>query len=295
MRSSLKIKNKDPLHDIEGFKLLASYLHKSTGIFLPQNDKNIALMAGRQRKILHNFNLEFYSELMHEILSGNKEIEKAFIEAMTTNTTFFFREPQHFDFLAEIVPEILEKKTKKNDFEIRVWCAAASTGAEPYSLAMLLSEAVTDKRFKIKILATDIDTTVLNTALEGVYPDKELENIPEHFISKFFSKGHGNSEGFYRVKKEFRQLVSFAEFNLLTAPYPFKSKFDFIFCRNVFIYFETLEVTKTIEKMEKVLEPDGYLFVGHSEALVGTTKNLLRKAPAVYQKASASSKKTSML
>ena len=280
------------LHDFEGFNLLANYLHKNIGIYLPENEKNLALMAGRLKKILSQYHLESYQNIYSEILSGNKNLEKDFTEAMTTNTTFFFRESQHFDYLLTVLPSMLQKKELKNDFEIRIWCAACSKGAEAYSLAMELSHALENSKFKVRILATDVNSQVLDIALEGVYSAKEIENVPEHYIAKYFIKGKGSSKGFFRIKKEIRQKIMFGQFNIKTGLYLFKSRFDFIFCRNVFIYFQPSEVIHTIEKMEKTMEEGGFLFLGHSETVSKALRNLSRKAPAVYQKSSSSFSKS---
>lgn len=277
--------------DVVGFKKLAEYLRRETGIHLPVSDKNQTLLASRVSKIMESAGVSNYSELHAALLAGRRDVKDIFINAATTNTTHFFREKQHFDYLQKHALDLLNHPAKKKDREIRVWCAACSTGEEAYSLAMQISSILPPLAgWKLRILATDIDTDVLKTAIRGVYTSDAADTISDAFKTKYFEQGTGSSVGYVRVRKNLRDLITFAQFNLMSPAYTFQNKFDIIFCRNVMIYFDRAEIQSTILKMEGCLRTGGLLFVGHSETIMGLTPGLKARAPAVYERLSVARK-----
>lgn len=267
------------------FLKLAQFLKEKTGIHLPLSDKNITLLSSRVVRLLKKFQLKDYKELTKKILDGNYELIEDFVICMTTNMTSFFRESQHFDLLPAFLNQILEKKRRHCEYEIRIWCAAASTGEEPYTIAMILDNVIPkDETWQVLFLATDIDKSVLNKASVGIYTQKEIENLPKEYLVRYFSKGKGTNANNFRVVKELRSQINFAIFNLIEDIYPFQHKFDIIFCRNVLIYFDKDQVDNTVKKFAHNLNDDGYLFLGHSESLLSVPHDLASVASSVYQK-----------
>lgn len=277
-----KVTHAELTADTIGFKLLSEYLENNVGVKLPLCDKNTTLMSSRLHKIINKYECKSYKELYKLIVSGDKNIISEFVSAMTTHTTHFFRESAHFELLNKELPNILKKRNLK---DLRCWIAAASTGEEAWSLAMTLSELQESSllSFNFKILATDIDKKTLSRAAAAIYDLDDLKEIPLHLVKKYFYQGKQGDKVCCRVKKKLRQHVTFAEFNLLEQEYIFKEKFNIIFCRNVLIYFEKENVIETLKKLEDVLALDGFLCLGHSEAVIGFTSNKMKKiAPATY-------------
>lgn len=260
------------------FLKLSAFLKRLTGINLPMNEKNVALMSSRLQK-LRASGFPSYKDLIQKLESHDKKIISRFVCAMTTNTTHFFREKQHFDYLQTFVQE---KASERSNPELKIWCAASSTGEEPYALAMALHDMQSRHNFRFKLLATDIDSVALASAQAGVYDDKQVEGIPSHFLQRYFKKSDTETGHLYSVNEELREYVQFGRFNLLKN-YPFKNKFDFIFCRNVLIYFDKETVNYVVRQMTQVMQPHGYLFLGHSEAIAGMMSGLKRAGPAVYR------------
>lgn len=271
--------------DVVGFGRIAELLRRDAGINLSLSAKNKTLLASRMFKIMPQLGLQSYQDLYLALNSGQQQIREAFISAITTNTTHFFREPAHFSALGSLVCELRNRQDIKRSREIRIWCAACSTGEEAYSIAMIARKhlPVTDN-WKIRILASDIDREVLSVAARGVYPATALDSVPQDCRQQFFDRGTGNSAEFVRVKREIRDLVTFAQFNLMTTSYPFQGKFDIIFCRNVMIYFDRPEIHMTLEKLTSVLAVGGFLFLGHSETIMGGSPSLKSRAAAVYER-----------
>jgi chemotaxis protein methyltransferase CheR len=228
-----------------------------------------------------------YRDYYEYITSSNNSGEIIhFLDCISTNLTYFFREPKHFEFLDQIaMPELLASRKNERNLRIRVWSAACSTGEEPYSLAMcLLSHLEGLNRADFRILATDISTRVLGVALKGSYPRERIEKVPPALRQKYFQKGMGgNGETYYQVSPLLKQIVTFRRLNLQTS-YPFSGPFDYIFCRNVMIYFDKQTQQELVRKMAGYLAPDGYLFVGHSESLTGLNHPLTYVRPSVYKK-----------
>lgn len=277
--------------DAVGFSKLADYLRREAGINLMASDKNRTLLASRMCKIIPQLGFSGYHDLHAGLLSGSAEIRNVFISAITTNTTHFFREMPHFNILAKTIREMSENPILRKNKELRIWCAACSSGEEPYSIAMVVkSNLPAYENWTIRILASDIDNDILKRAARGVYPSTALESVPPEFKKQYFESGKGQSADYVRVRKEIRNLITFAPFNLMSPTYSFQNKFDIIFCRNVMIYFDKPEIQSTIRKLESTLRVGGYLFVGHSETIMGSTPTLKSRAAAVYEKLPAKQK-----
>jgi chemotaxis protein methyltransferase CheR len=201
------------------------------------------------------------------------------IDALTTNHTSFFREPEHFDFLRRTF--LPEWKTRGN---IDIWSAACSSGEEPYSIAIcMLEELGPAAPGKVRILATDISTRVLAKGKQGIYPAERFEGLPAMQLRGYWLRGEGQWAGCYRAKKELRALVEFRRLNLL-EPVSQIGRFALIFCRNVMIYFDKPTQQRVVERLTGCLEPGGYLLTGHAESLTGIDHGLKYVQPAVYRK-----------
>lgn len=273
--------NRNPAPSESEFTKLSATLKRLTGIHLPLNEKNLALMSSRLLK-LRNEGIFSYRDLLSALESRDNRILHLFVSAMTTNTTHFFREAEHFQILARLVRDKVQSLPRGSQRDIRVWCAASSTGEEPYALAMTLRDLQNQCEFSPKILATDVDFKVLARAKTGIYSDKQVENVPPDFLEKYFTYFQEDGDHWYRVQESLKAMIQFGRFNLLKN-YPFRYKFDVIFCRNVLIYFEKESVRYVIGQMTQVLQPGGHLFLGHSEAVAGMFPGLKRAGPAVYR------------
>jgi len=207
------------------------------------------------------------------------------LDAISTNLTSFFREEEHFDFLKqEVFPTYLTGNNRIMPRRFRFWSAGCSTGEEPYSLAISLLEYFGKSHcFNVKILATDISTKALSKAKEGVYPAASLEKISESMARKYFLKGYGSHEGYFRIKPSLTAMIEFKRFNLM-EPFLFKEAFNLILCRNVMIYFDKKTQQVLVNKLYDTLHEGGYLLIGHSESLTGTDHSFMYIRPSVYQK-----------
>ena len=206
------------------------------------------------------------------------------IDAISTNHTFFFREAAHFDFLREVAVPALALKSGHGRFY--VWSAASSSGEEPYSIAMTLSECLGQKPWHVE--ATDISGRILKRASAAIYREEILDRIPAATLRTHFQRGTGPQDGNYRVKPALRERVSFHQLNLLEGEPPFRDPFHVIFCRNVMIYFDRPTQEELVARLARRLLPGGYLFVGHSESLTAIRHGLRLVKPAIYQKPFAS-------
>jgi chemotaxis protein methyltransferase CheR len=239
------------------------------------------LVAARVMKRLRALKLPNF-DIYCQYLRSSKGRQEAplLVEAISTNHTQFFRESRHFDFLKNVV---VPKWRAHGPGPIRVWSAAGSSGEEPYTIAIVLSEALGLKS-DWRILATDISMRMLDLGRGGIYSADRLTQVPPELQRRYFQRGVGSSEGQYRVKEELRRRVDFLQLNLLQPTYPFATEFDLIFCRNVMIYFDRETQQTLIEKITPRLIGGGYLMVGHSESLNGIHHRLSVVEPAIYQK-----------
>ncbi len=257
------------LSDIE-FAKFQKLVYEKIGISM--SDKKKSLLMSRLSKRLTFYNLKSYTEYYNLVLRDKEEFQ-AMINLVTTNETSFFREKPHFEFL--------KNRIQKNVNEpFRIWSAACSRGAEPYSIAMVLRENL---HSKWEILASDIDSDVLNYAKEGVYPIDFAKHIPHNFLKKYCLKGENKFEGFFKVKDTMKENITFMQINL-NNDFPKVGLFDIIFLRNVLIYFDNSKKKEIVENMAKLLKSDGLLITGHSETLFSITDKYKMVKSTVYQK-----------
>lgn len=261
------------------FQKVAQTVYRVCGIDLKQGKE--ALVRARLMKRLRLLEMSSFKEYLQYIESneGSRELG-AMIDVMTTNKTSFFREDDHFNYFSDTILPELNKTRKKR---MRFWSAACSSGEEPFSLAIVLEEKLPDLKSRdVRILATDISTNILEKACRAVYDDAALTDLQSASLRKYFVKV-GNNPAVYQVKENVRQLVKFAMLNLMD-PWPMKGRFDVIFCRNVMIYFDKPTQQKLINRFWDVMEPGGYLFVGHSEGLSAISHKFKYLRPATYRK-----------
>ncbi len=269
------------LTDPEFFRF-CRLVHGHAGIHLTAQKKE--LVRARLTKILRNRGLKSFQEYYEIVLADRSGAELAgLLDAISTNLTSFWREPAHFQFLAQEIlpswPRNLRQPRRAN-----LWSAGCSTGEEPYTLAMVMLDAFAGEDFsRVKIYASDINTQVLAQAEAGVYPFSRAEPLPVAWQRRFFQKGVRHRQGLVRVKPEVRSLVHFFRLNLMT-PFPFGEEMDVIFCRNVMIYFEKETQVTLVEKFYHCLKPGGYLFIGHSESLCNHQHRFTYVKPTIYRK-----------
>lgn len=251
------------------FETLKNIVYRESGIVIT-NEKQ-QLLENRLRKRLKALSLSTekqYLEILESDLSGEELTQ--FLDAVSTNLTFFFREPSHFTHLANLLKAWDGKKS-----EIKIWCAAASTGEEPYAIAMIADSTLNQSNYRV--LATDICTKVLEKAIAGVYKEEQIIKVPPELRSEYFNK---NGE----VSEKLRRKVSFKRFNLVKHPYPLNGGIDIIFCRNVMIYFDTPTRQRIITEFERLLSRDGVLYLGQSENMLGIQHSLNSFGSSVYGK-----------
>ncbi|HEX6735048.1 MAG TPA: CheR family methyltransferase [Azonexus sp.] len=193
--------------------------------------------------------------------NGGDEWER-FVNSLTTNLTSFFREPHHFPIFAEHLQKLGAKRP------IRIWCSAASTGEEPYSIAMTVAETFGSNLSHVSIIASDLDTNVLETGRKGVYPLERVEKLSPERLRRFFLRGTGSQAGYVAVRPELKALITFQRINLLDSSYTLKGPLDVIFCRNVMIYFDKPTQYKILSRFAPMMQPDGLMFAGHSESFM---------------------------
>lgn len=264
----------------ETYSLFAEHIYDLAGVSLPYSSKNDALVRNRLARMLKQYSVTTFEDYWKILKEGDFLVKEEFISAMTTNMTSFFREPAHFSWLKQHIVQHFSKL-----YSMRIWCAAASTGQEPYTIAITVCEALPEKtRAYVRILASDIDNEVLKKASLGYYRESEISGLTRDLIFKYFDKVPQSGETIYRVKDFLRDMIQFSNFNLMQENYEFKRPFDVIFCRNVLIYFDEKTVQKTLDKLALSLAPNGHLLLGHSES--GNVKNehLKPLSKAIFQR-----------
>lgn len=255
------------------FAWIKHFLHARTGIVLRQGKESMVM--GRLAQRLRHHGLTTYGEYFQRIQDPNHQDEQNLVvDLLTTNETYFFREPQHFRFLRDAV-----RAYGNGPRPFRVWSAASSSGEEAYSAAMVLADCLPSGTWEV--IGTDISSRVLERARRGLYPITAAEKIPQPLLQKYCLKGSAEYEGYLLVEPRLRKKVSFVKANL-TTPLPDIGKFDIIFLRNIMIYFGNDTKQLLIERMERMLCPHGHLLIGHSETLHGITANLTMRLPSVY-------------
>src|SRR5271169_831905 len=263
------------------FLLFQAMIYRDSGIW--RSEAKAALLTGRLSKHVRALGLRNFGE-NYQRVDTDEEERRTMLDAITTNETHFFREPQHFDLLSQYVfPRWhQEAAAGQRTTRLRVWSAGCSSGEEPYSLAMLLLKHFRVERWDLEVLATDISTRVLEKAREAVYPLEKMKDIPLEYLRAYMLKGRGDDKGLMKASPELHSVVRFARVNLHADSYPLQGFFDLIFCRNVLIYFDQNSKAKVINAIVRHLSPSGLLFVGHSENLGGISSNLRTVAPTVY-------------
>lgn len=249
-------------YTVADFEILRTLSNQYSGILVPDDKFDMFYSRLSKRVRLLGFNsFKQYCQYLND--HPDQEFTE-FINAVTTNLTSFFREKHHFEYLSHtVLPELLRKNSVAK--QIKVWSAGCSTGEEPYSLAMTLKECL-PADWDVKILATDLDTNVLATASEGIYSRDRIGGIDEQRLQRWFQKGTGSLSNKVRVKSELRGLIQFKRLNLM-QDWPMKGYFDFIFCRNVLIYFDKETKESLANRYYGLLKDGACLFIGHSESL----------------------------
>ena len=259
------------------FHRLVDYMKSNYGINL---EKKRILIEGRLNSIVTNMGFSTYGQYLDYAFnepSGKETM--ALVNKLTTNHTFFMREPEHFDFLKSTVLPYIEESVKDKD--ARIWCAASSTGQEPYTIAMTIDEYFGPRKsgWDLTILATDLDTDVLRTAKKGIYTEDMLKDVPDNWRKNYFRKIDKET---YQVIDEIRSQIVYKKFNLMDK-IVYKKPFDLISCRNVMIYFDADTKNALIERFYDCTKNGGYLFIGHAENVSKTTRYKYVK-PAIYRK-----------
>jgi chemotaxis protein methyltransferase CheR len=263
----------------QDFERVRKLIYDHAGISLNASKQD--MVYSRLARRLRATGINNFSDYL-ALLEGNNQAEwEAFTNSLTTNLTSFFRESHHFPLLAEHVVQ------HKGRHPISLWCSAASTGEEPYSMAMAMVDAFGSFTPPVTILATDLDTNVLANAEAGVYPLERIEKLSADVVERFFLKGAGVQEGFVRVRPELRAMITFRQVNLLSPDWPVRGPLDAIFCRNVMIYFDKETQLKILQRFAPLLQSDGLLFAGHSESFHNAAHLFRLRGKTVYDLAKA--------
>jgi len=267
------------------YELVRQLVYGAGRINLGENRQH--LVQARLAKLIRVGKLSGFAEYFERLQNDKSGQELGqLIDAISTNTTYFFREADHFDFLVENIVQRIEKdRWAENRHVIRIWSAASSTGEEPYSLAMKVHDLLeAHPTVSVKILATDVSQKVLNIAKLGRYEQTKLRNVPVELRGRYFRAVRDEQGQSYEVAPSVRNLITFGHFNLMNSAYPFKHGFDYIFCRNVMIYFDRATQESVIRKMSAHLRPGGHFIVGHSESLNAIRHDLHYVKPTIYRK-----------
>nr|WP_248287366.1 MULTISPECIES: CheR family methyltransferase [Massilia] len=257
------------------FERVRALIYQRAGISLA--DSKQEMVYSRLARRLRATGIVSFGHYLDDLEAGRLGEEwESFTNALTTNLTSFFRESHHFPLLAEHVKKV-------RDHPIQIWCSAASTGEEPYSIAMTVCEAFNTLTPPVQIIATDIDTNVLATGANGVYAIDRIDKLEPERARRFFLRGKGDQDGMVRVRPELRQLITFKQLNLLGDSWPLKGPFDVIFCRNVMIYFDKATQRKILSRFVPLMKPDALLFAGHSENFLYVSESLKLRGKTVYE------------
>jgi chemotaxis protein methyltransferase CheR len=261
------------------FNAFRNLVYDKAGIAL--GEKKEALVAARLSKRMHSLNIptyEAYYEYVNNDTDGLEIIK--LLDSISTNVTHFFREHQHFEFIAHHI----DKWYLAGQRKFRIWSAGCSSGEEPYTIAMTINETLRGKTSDTRVLATDLSTRILTEATEGIYNERDLEKIPEKYVLNYFEQFTIDNKIHFQIKSNCRSLITFQRLNLTNMPFPMKGPFDFIFCRNVMIYFDNAMRKRLLEEYHRLLKPGGFLLVGHAESLTGMLSGLKSVKPSIYEK-----------
>lgn len=268
------------------FALFRDLVRAHTGISLSPQKRY--LLQARLGKRLRALGLATYADYHRRLVEeGDTRGELTrFINAITTNKTDFFREAHHFEYLRDVVvPRFKARRAAGGDGRLRIWSAGCSSGEEPYTIAMTVREALgAGAGWDVKILASDIDTDILTRAAGGVYPLVQADPIPKRLLARYFLHGAAGQAGLVRVGPELQAMIRFRRINFLDEPWPIRTSFDVIFCRNVLIYFDRPTQQRILERLVGFLKADGLLFLGHSESVHGLVMGLAHLGHTIYQR-----------
>jgi chemotaxis protein methyltransferase CheR len=260
------------------FKRFANLIYKEAGIQLGSHKQ--ALVSARLGKRMRFLNIKDFDDYYDYIQNDQSRVELSnLLDAISTNVTYFYREADHFELLSTLVQQWSQERQSR----FRIWSAASSTGEEPYTIALTISESLSNVN-DVKILATDISNPVLDIARKGEYAAKKLEKISRKMTEKYFTPVKTKGEKIYQVKEKIKNMIQFSWLNLSVNPYPMSGPLDIIFCRNVMIYFDNKVKERLLEDMYRLLKPGGYLMVGHAESLSGLLSGFRSVKPSVYIK-----------
>ena len=255
------------------FRRICQLIYQRAGIVLADHKRD--MVYNRLVRRLRTLGLDDFGRYLGMLEANPNSAEwQAFINSLTTNLTAFFREAHHFPVLAE--------HARKHSGEYRVWSAAASTGEEPYSLAITLADTLGTAPGRWKVFASDIDTEVLEKARSGIYRLEELKTLSPQQLQRYFMRGTGPHDGLVRVRQDLANQVEFASLNLLQKQYDIGGPFDAIFCRNVMIYFDKDTQQEILRRFVPLLKPDGLLFAGHSENFSNLSRDFWLRGQTVY-------------
>jgi len=261
------------------FKAFRDLVYDRSGIALRNGKESlVSARVGKRLRALGLSEPREYLKRLREDESGEEIVQ--LLDVISTNVTNFFREADHFDFLAERLREWHDTGQRK----FRIWSAASSTGEEPYTIAMTMLDTLPEKEPDAKIMATDISTRVLRQCMQGVYREDKVEPIPRAMRARYFEKHKDSDQVTYSARDILRQHVTFRRLNLSKPPFPMKGPLDVVFCRNVMIYFDNTVRAGLLQEIHRLLKPGGFLMVGHSESLTGMMCRMKSVRPSIYVK-----------
>ena len=267
---------------VQNFQRLAKFIQDYSGIKMPAQKRT--MLEGRLRRRMRAIGIDDVNAYCHYLFEEDGMDSEVIhlIDAVTTNKTEFFREPAHFDFLvAKVLPTLVAKGKR----EIKIWSAACSTGAEPYTIAMILDEfRASQHGVDYSILCTDICTEVLKQAIAGRFPEQMIEPVSMPRRKRHLMRAREAARNEVRIKPHLRGKLAFARLNLMDEAYPVETGMDIIFCRNILIYFDKPTQAQVLTRLCDHLAPGGYLFLGHSESIVGIDLPIVQIANTVFQK-----------
>ncbi len=264
------------------FDYIRALIGEYSGIHLTQGKRE--LVYARLAKRIRDLELTDFKQYCDLLRSGNQEELIACVNAITTNVTSFYREEHHFAFLAEtVLPWLVKQHGDPGPRRLRVWSAGCSSGEEPYSIEMTLRDSPILEKWDVKILATDLDSNVLQRAREGIYRMDQLDKVSDAKRRKWFLWGDDRNLGLVKVRPELKSRIHFRQLNLM-GPWPMHGPFQVIFCRNVVIYFDKVIQKQLFQRFADILAPEGYLFIGHSENLFGVSDQFRSIGRTIYRK-----------
>ena len=268
----------------EDFRQISQLVYDHCGINLHDGKKE--LIRSRLAKKMREGRFNSFPEYMEYIQSDKTgRAFSDFIDSLSTNLTSFFRENQHFEYVKDVLlPKIIAKKQQQGNYKVRVWSAGCSSGEEPYSIAITLLENLPQfSRWDVKVLATDISTRILDTAKAGIYAAERVHPVPVQQKMTYLEQKVRNGQKVYEVRQCLRDLIVFRYLNLMNE-WPIKGPLDFIFCRNVMIYFDKPTQASLVKRYWDLLDSGGLLFTGHSESLTGIEHDFKYVQPTIYMK-----------